>query len=221
MDSEQRRSADVELMLAWALGELGEAEAAGFAARLAGSPALARQAEGVRKLVESMQRTGFDAPPAGLRARAIEAMQRVSAPGLVARLASALGETLDGLGREAARLVFDGVNRPELAGFRGSGVERHLAYSCEAGEIDMEVIDEAQGAGEGSSGGGRRLRGQIAANGAGALAVFLLDSRGEGLLARAKPDARGRFEIVCEPGVFDLVVRFPETLVTVSSVEVP
>ncbi len=201
------RPSDSEVV-AYALGELGNAEAAPVARAVAASPGLAAEVEAIRQVVAMLHADDSVAPPPRTVARAL---------GLLAeQRPSALAGWLAGGRRIVARLIGDTRAQPALAGFRGQRDGSHHAYDCETATLDLGIAPEGQGVES-----PWRVRGQVTSkDGTQAnSAVLVRPDTGEAVAA-AIPDDRGLFRLVVPAGSYDLFVGLRWNTLIVPGVDI-
>jgi hypothetical protein len=201
------RPSDSEIV-AYALGELGTAEAAPVARAVAASPGLAAEVEAIRQVVAMMKTDDSLAPPPRTVARALGllAEQRPSA------LAGWLAEGR----RIVARLIGDTRAEPALAGFRGQRDGFHHAYDCETATLDLGIAPEGLGVES-----PWRVRGQVTSkDGTQANSAVLVRPETGEAVAAAVPDDRGHFRLVVPAGSYDLFVGLRWNTLVVPGVDI-
>jgi hypothetical protein len=193
------RSSDLgnpQELVAYALGELPPDEAALLEARLALAPALAETVAGIRALVDTMRSDDSEAPTA-------RAVRRAIAAALARPRRRSAAEVLQEAARVLARLVFDSQAEPALAGFRGGGEARQLAFESEVARVDLRLTPRA------ASHAVWRLRGRIMPHrgGDGDLGPVLVRNRVVGApVVEAEVDEGGRFAIDVPRGGYEIMV---------------
>jgi anti-sigma factor RsiW len=184
-----------EQLVAYASGELSGADAAIVEAYLAAAPHRAEKLQRLRHAIETMRRddSAAPAPDAVRRARALW-LQRAESTALA---------WLRQAERLVATVVFDSRQRLALPGFRGGASTYQMAFECDAGRVDLQVLPRPQPAG-----GTWRLRGQVAPAGDTTVESAALVSGGTAeAVAETTPDRHGRFKIDAAPGDYDLLVQ--------------
>lgn len=197
-----------ETLLAYAAGELAEAEAAPVAARLAVDPEAAAVVARYRAVRDTVAGDdGITPSPALLaRAKAIFPRPQREATGPLASLR-----------RVVAKLNFDSRGGLALAGYRGSAAAAgyQLAYESEAGDLDLHVEPAGDPAAP------WRLLGQVGVDEeTPGIRVALAQPGAASPAVEADVDRHGVFATEVTPGKYELTITLPTAVVVVPELEV-
>lgn len=198
-----------EMLIAFAAGELGGADAERVAAYVSANPNAAATVSRFRGVIDAGRNDDSVAPPTSLLREAYAIFK--------ARTAKAtLPAWVESLKQIVASLVFDSRPQHATAGMRGVGMGYQLSYEFEQGEIDLDVEPIAgDGAGE------RRVMGQVTAQGADAApAISLVGMDAETATLDAAADDRGMFRMNVRPGRYEMYVKLSDSVVAVRDVEI-
>jgi hypothetical protein len=189
-------------LVGYVLGELEGPARAAVESELAASEEAREALEGLRGIVEAMRDDDTALPPE----RAVD----LARAAFRAHRSREVRAWLAGAAEVAAQLVFDSRRRPMVAGFRGagSGQTGQLAFSSEAGELDVRLEAEQDDR--------WTLWGQLDADEP-AGRVALLEEAGAGpdggsaerparLVDEAVPDDRGMFKFSARQGTYTLAI---------------
>lgn len=196
-----------ETLLAYAAGELAEAEAAPVAARLAADPEAAAVVVRYRAVRATVAGDDGVAPSPALLARAKAIFPR--------RGREAVGP-LASLRRVVATLGFDSRGGLALAGYRGGGAAGYqLAYESDAGDVDLRFEPDADPAAL------WRLLGQVGLdNETPGVRVALAEAGSASPAVEAAADPHGVFSAEVAPGTYELTITLPTAVVVVPDLEV-
>lgn len=190
---------NIEEIAALALGDLTPPQAAALEARISREPEARRLLDHLRSLVQTLASDDGAVPPA-------ELIRRVKA--MVNEVPAALPLT-QRLREVVATLVFDSFGKVAVAGFRGGLTARQLAYSSDAGDVDVQVS---------CAGAARSVRGQVTPSGDEPASEVSVSRPGDAsAVASSGVDAHGQFVLESPPGTFDLRIRVGDTLVVIPS----
>jgi hypothetical protein len=213
-DTMTDHQAKIERLLAYAAGELPQAEVADMQKMIATDAELRR----LQRLVEFVGRTLREddsvAPPADVVARAKALFQQMR-PAPAGAVRSRVQEWLEALDRVVAALTFDSRARAALAGFRGTAELVRLSFESDLAEIDLELNPREEG-------GEMRMSiiGQISSTDeAGGSPVVLTETGTHRAVAQTVCDQGGLFEVTIERGRYDLHVRLPSGVVSAMEIE--
>ena len=201
-----------EKVIAYAAGELAEAEAGEVAAHLAGCPACAATVARYRAVQATVAADDSVAPPPAL-------VDRVKARFPRPQERTALGPRA-ALRRVVATLTFDSRGTASLAGARGAaGAGYQLAFASEGADVDLEVTPLGNGCD-----GRWQLFGQVAVDEANAepapIRVALVASGSERPVAETVADAGGIFAIEAAAGQYDLLVGLANRHLVLAGIQV-
>jgi anti-sigma factor RsiW len=183
-------------LVAFASGDLPEADAAIVESYLAATPPASANAARLREVIETLRKDDSTPPTAEAVRRALAAWsERGAAP-----------DWLRQAERIVAAIVFDSRQRLAVAGFRGPASGFQLAYESPRGRVDLQVLPQPQPAND-----RWRLRGQVSAADEAAVGdVALVSSGTEEPVAETTPDEHGRFSVDAAAGEYDLVVELDQ-----------
>ncbi|MHC5005744.1 MAG: anti-sigma factor family protein [Planctomycetota bacterium] len=184
-----------EQLVAYACGDLDDAEASVVESYLAAIPNAAADIAKLREVLETLCTDDTEPPTA-------EAIRRALAAWSVRRAGRIL-EWLRHAEHVMAEVVYDNRQRLAMPGFRGAASTCALAYKCPDGRVDLQVRRIPR-----SPNGWWRLRGQVSHADTPAIGSVAIVSAGtQEAVAVTKPDRYGRFKIDTPPGVYDLLVE--------------
>jgi hypothetical protein len=172
----------------------------------------------VKRLIDLLQDGPLPAPP-------LRVVQRVK--GMASPPVAPLHELARSVKEFVAELIYDSRATPALAGFRGAVGATHLTYTCEAGEVDIQ-ISRANAGRQGLT----RLIGQIETlhtprlarlrSGQGRDAGDGGDGASGGgwrTVAETSIDRTGIFTFDAAPGRYDLTISLDQSAITIPSLE--
>ncbi|MEK6700980.1 MAG: hypothetical protein AABZ53_01875 [Planctomycetota bacterium] len=177
-------------LASYALGEASPDAAAKVEQSLTASPELRAGLARIKDALGMLSRAELHEPPSALVQSALRLVgPRTQSPTWLERAADAI-----------AKLVFDSVATPGLAGFRSSATldARHMTFDCEGGEIDLEILAPNVGSGV------HRVTGQIAISGELLPSSVGYVLHGSGNARTSTIDERGRFTLELTGGRWDL-----------------
>ncbi|MHC4426986.1 MAG: anti-sigma factor family protein [Planctomycetota bacterium] len=184
-----------EQIVAYACGDLDDAEASVVESYLAAIPNAAVDVASLREVIDTL-RTDDSEPPTA------EAIRRALAAWSVRRTGKILG-WLRQAEHVVADVVYDNRQRLAMPGFRGAASTCQIAYKSSSGRVDLQVRRIPR-----SPNGWWRLRGQVSHADTPAIgSVAIVSSGTQEAVAVTKPDRYGRFKIDSPPGVYDLLVE--------------
>lgn len=177
-------------LASFALGEASPDVASQVERSLAASPALRASLAKIKSTLDLLTHAELHEPPASL----VQSALRLVAP--AKQHVSWLERAADAI----AKLVFDSVATPGLAGFRSSATldNRHMTFNCEDGEIDLEISPPKPGSSL------HTVTGQIAITGTLVPSAISYVLHGSGNVATSTIDQRGRFTLELTSGLWDL-----------------
>ena len=196
-----------ETLLAYAAGELAEAEAAPVAARLAVEPEAAATVALYRAVRDTVANDDSVAPPAAFLARA---------KGIFPRRPREATGPLAALRRVVATLSFDSRSGLALAGYRGGAAAGYqLAYESDAGDVDLQLEPGAAPAAP------WRLLGQVGVDDeTPGIRVVLAPVGAAAPAAETEADPHGVFSAQVMPGTYEMTVTLPTAVMVVPELEV-
>ncbi len=186
-----------EELVAYASGELRDAEAARVEAYLALAPDTASEVAALRHVLETLRADDSEAPAAELVARVVAA--RSDKP------RATMPDWLVHARRIVAELIFDSRAQLALDGYRGAGSSCQLAYETQCGRVDLRVSENAAGPKP------WRIRGQVVLGEDAQVGPVALVAAGTTApVATVSADQFGRFRIDAAPGRYDLLVSLDQ-----------
>ncbi len=195
---------DYRKLVAYAAGDLSEAEASEFGAQLErdlDAAATVRRFRAAREIIQSDD--GFDPPPEAV-ARACS----IFSPPPAEQRSGSWWEALEQI---VAALVFDSRCQPAVAGYRDGGTDGgfQLCFECEPVEVELQVDPTERFSGEGVPTPIWRVMGQIVATRrAPNTGVALVRQGSTGPTVETSADSQGIFSLEAPSGRYDLLIRY-------------
>lgn len=202
-------SITIEQLIAYASGDLKGDEAAAVAAYVRQDPQARATVQAWRSAAATL-RTDDTASPSEQAVSRAKALY-TSRPAAAAAPRVSWLEIID---RVLATLVFDSRSQPAMAGFRGTAEVVRLSFTCELGDVDLEVLPP-DGAGDARS----RVIGQMSPTSQKADHVALCRQGTREVAADGPVLPDGTFELLVEPGVYDLLLHVAGRVLTVPSID--
>ncbi len=203
------RSITHEQLIAYASGDLTGDEAAAVAAHVKVDPHARATVEAWRSVAAAWRTDDTTTPSEQVVARVKQ--MYAARPASAAAPRAAWLELLD---RVLATLVFDSRTQPTMAGFRGTAEVVRLSFTCELGDVDLEVLPP-DGAGDARA----RVIGQMSPSGPKADHVAFCRPGTREVAADGPVLPDGTFELLVEPGAYDLLLHVSGRILTVPSLE--
>ncbi len=195
---------DIQKLVALAMGELEQAEADTLRARLDAEPSLRETYECLAHSVGFL-RAEAGAAPSDEALCAAKRLLRDSRPGALERLE-------EGLRRIVASLDFDTRLTPAVAGIRGAATAAQVAFSSEAGDLDIEITPAGVE--------NWRIAGQVDADEDGDWSVTIVDRATDAPVREL--DARdGAFRTTLAAGSYTLRLRRGDVEIEVGPLQIP
>lgn len=190
-------------LVEFATGELNDEQRGRIEQALAGSTALLRDLEQIRRVLEAIRTDDTVHPPDEL----VERVASLAARHRSDEQADSMPVWQDRAACLIAQLVFDSRSQPALAGFRGASESYHLAYHSESAIVDLQVTPAT----DDSEGGSFRVRGQVTPGTSDrARGVRLLAHGSDQVVTETTADERGWFRFVTNGGLYDLKVALTQ-----------
>ncbi len=193
----------------YAAGRLAPAEREMIEQALADNPEAAMFVERLKLVAEVVRLDAGNVPPPTTieSARSLFRERQARRPS---------GDWLSRLRRVAARLSFDSRPQVARAGLRGGGETYQMVFDSDLAEIDLEVAPSGE-----STSTKRRLRGQIAPHSEARVAAVAVCPPGSDVpVAVAEPDNHGHFDLLTEPGRYDVCIAVESALVVLPDVDI-
>lgn len=198
-----------EQLIAYASGDLNSDDAAVVAAYVRQDPRARATVQAWRSAASTWRTDDSAAPSDQAVARVKSLFAERPAP-----IAPPQLSWLEIVDRVLAALVFDSRSQLALEGFRGTTEVIRLSFTCELGDVDLEVL-APDGLGDTRS----RVIGQMSPTAQKADHVALCRPGTRAVAADGPVLPDGTFELLVEPGVYDLLLHVAGRVLTIPSVD--
>ncbi len=201
-----RQKVTIEMLVAYAAGELDPDAVARMEAHLASSPQDAAKLKRIRATIETMRTDDSSAAPTDTLTRAQAIFKPEQTP--------AWRRWLQDLEQVVASLIFDSRAQPALVGYRGGSDVVQLSFETEVASIDLELT---------SAGAVRDMTwtvmGQISPHDTELqLVVVLVSQTDDTIWVEVETDEHGVFTLQSPPGMHKLLIRFADRLVVLPNI---
>ncbi|HEB60529.1 MAG TPA: hypothetical protein ENJ06_01770 [Phycisphaeraceae bacterium] len=209
-----QKNLDYQTLISYAAGELTAAQAAEVEQILAENPAAATLVDRFRRISRAAQEDNSVTIPPSLVAdlKAVfdpEQIRTSSRPRFAEFLAS--------LQRTVADLIYDSSGNLALAGTRGPGMARQLAFASDGLEVDIQLAPDGEGDDQ-----HWHLLGQVSPPAEDQPALVMLVPQGQDNPAgEAQPDEHGLFSFTAEPGEYEIHLIYGKRLIVMPGVKIP